>query len=144
MGADVDAHSSTLGRVQGILLKRGRKHCVSQRGQGHHKNTHKINWPGLMGPTKTEQTIQSGGLPESDLLSLHIRCYGCAALWSYGTTNSGNKGYLWFFQLVFGHFSSHWIALSSLNMRRCVQYYCNLIWHVCLISLGSLPLSEGR
>lgn len=29
-------------RVQGILQKRGRKDCVSHRGQGHHKNMHKI------------------------------------------------------------------------------------------------------
>lgn len=97
-----------------------------------------------MGPTKTEPTIQLGCLPGSDVLLLHIQCYGCAALCSYGTTNSGNKGYLWFFWLLFGPFSFHWFSLSSLNMRRCAQYFCNLIWHVCLISLGSLPLSEGK
>lgn len=50
-----------------------------------------------------------------------------------------------FFQLVFGNYSSHWIALSNLNMRRCVQYYCNLIRHVCLISWEAcLFLKEDR
>ena len=41
--ADAETHNQTLGHAQGILLKRGRKACTSQRGQGYHKKTQRIN-----------------------------------------------------------------------------------------------------
>lgn len=46
---DAETHSQTLGRAQRILWKEG---LWEQRGQKHHKKTHKINLPGLMGFTE--------------------------------------------------------------------------------------------
>jgi hypothetical protein len=43
METDAEIHSQTLDGVWGILLMKGKKYCRNQRGQGHHKKTHRIN-----------------------------------------------------------------------------------------------------
>ena len=43
IGADAELLSQLLLEARGILQKRGRKDCRSQRGQGHHKKTYRIN-----------------------------------------------------------------------------------------------------
>jgi hypothetical protein len=43
METDTDTHSQTLGRIQGILQKRGRKDYRSQRVQVYHKKTYRTN-----------------------------------------------------------------------------------------------------
>ena len=61
------------------------------------------------------------------------------AYWcSCGTSNSGNGHGASLTILSIGHFSSYWVALSSLDMRIYACSYCNFLCHVPLISLGGL------
>jgi hypothetical protein len=43
VGADAETHHQTLGRAWGNLAEEGRKDSGSQKGQEHHKKTHRIN-----------------------------------------------------------------------------------------------------
>jgi hypothetical protein len=45
---DAETYSQTLDGIQEILQKRAKKDCRSQRGEGHHKKTHRINKPKLI------------------------------------------------------------------------------------------------
>lgn len=84
---DSKIHSQTQGKAQVVLRSMERKYYKRQRGQAHHKKIHRISLPGLTDPW------QSGSMHAYDLGPLYI-CYGCVAWSSYGTPNSGNRGYL--------------------------------------------------
>lgn len=49
----------------------------------------------------------------------------------------------WLFCLLTRPFPSHWLSSSSLNMRLCTQFYCNLTCHVLVISLGGSFLKRN-
>lgn len=90
--------------------RRVRKKCGSQRGQ--RKPTESINL-GSKGLTVTELTIREPACvrprPSAYMFQL------CPLVFC-GTLKSGNKGYLWYFFLLWGPLSSFWVASSSFNI----------------------------
>lgn len=70
MGAKAESHSQTLGRAQGVVVRRERKKQRNQRGQKQQENrAHRTKWPGLMGVCRDQ-----GICKECTLGLLHI-CY---------------------------------------------------------------------
>lgn len=85
---------------------------------------------------------QLKSLHGSVLGPLHI-CYDCwLGIW--GDSWQWEWGCLWLFCLLLESLSSYWVALYSLDMRVCAWYYCILLCHVWVMSLGDLLFSVWR
>lgn len=70
MGAKAESRSQTLGRAQGVVMRRERKKQRTQRSQKQQENkAHRTKWPGLMGVCRDQ-----GICKECALGLLHI-CY---------------------------------------------------------------------
>ena len=85
----------------------------------------------------------SQSLYVSDLGPLHI-CYCCIAWCTFGTPSSGSRGCFWCLCLLLVPFSSTWLPYLSLIWQYVCAFYCILLCHLWLISLGGLVLSEGK
>lgn len=55
---DAGTHSQILNWARGVLRKSWKKDCSTQRGQGLHSKTDRVNYPGPLGFPRTEITNQ--------------------------------------------------------------------------------------